>query len=279
MTLNDIKAEVTALGFESEIENDTVFLTALRRALNIVYTERGVHKSVTIICNPVIPKELHEKIAHRGNDAQCFPINGIAYSFSVCGKGSFTVSDALGDIEYRFDTPLAYFRGFVSENAKITFSGEFCYTVYNLSVFECLPGDTEESIPYYRERVEYRISDYAPDFLSLAELPTDRRAERIECAELCGDTLILPYSFSGEVNLKYRSAPPTISNEDADKEIAIPREFLHLVSLLTASYVWLDDDVEKSQYYYSLYRDGIAGVKLYGTRCLNTEYKDVLRWA
>ena len=151
--------------------------------------------------------------------------------------------------------------------------------MYNLSVFECLPGDTEESIPYYRERVEYRISDYAPDFLSLAELPTDGRAERIECAELCGDTLILPYSFSGEVNLKYRSAPPTISNDDADKEIAIPREFLHLVSLLAASYVWLDDDTEKSQYYYSLYRDGIAGVKLYGTRCLNTEYKDVLRWA
>ena len=262
MTLNDIKAEVASLGFESEIEKEDVFLVALRRALDTVYTERGVHKNVRIICNPTPPKTLYEMIIHRGNDTQSFQIEGKAYSFSVCGRGIFTVSDDFGDIEYRFDSPLAYFRGFVNGSATITFS-----------------GDKEEDIPYYSERVEYKISDYAPDFLSLLEMPTDNRQIKLDCAELCGSNLILPYSYIGEVNLKYRSAPPTVSPDEADEEIDLPRELLHLVSLLTASYVWLDDDAEKSRYYYSLYRDAMTGVKLYSTRCLNTEYKDVLRWA
>ncbi len=278
MTFNDIKAEVAALGFESEIEKEEVFITALRRALNTVYTERGVHKNVRIICNPIPPKTLNEQIIHRGGDEQCFPIEGIAYSFSVCGRGVFTVSDSFGDIEYRFDSPLAYLRGFVNGNATITFSGEFCYTVHYLCSFESLSGDKEEDIPYYSERVEYRISDYAPDFLSFVEMPTDSHNVKLECAELCGASLTLPYSFVGEVNLKYRSAPPTVSSDEANEEIELPRELLHLVSLLTASYVWLDDDAEKAQYYYSLYRDAMAGVKLYGTRCINTEYKDVLGW-
>ena len=279
MTLNDIKAEVASLGFESEIEKEDVFLVALRRALDTVYTERGVHKNVRIICNPTPPKTLYEMIIHRGNDTQSFQIEGKAYSFSVCGRGIFTVSDDFGDIEYRFDSPLAYFRGFVNGSATITFSGEFCYTVHNLCDFESLSGDKEEDIPYYSERVEYKISDYAPDFLSLLEMPTDNRQIKLDCAELCGSNLILPYSYIGEVNLKYRSAPPTVSPDEADEEIDLPRELLHLVSLLTASYVWLDDDAEKSRYYYSLYRDAMTGVKLYSTRCLNTEYKDVLRWA
>lgn len=268
-----------ALGFESEIERESVFITALQRALNTVYTERGVHKSVRIICNPITPKTVRETIVHRGKEALCFPIDGTAYSFSVCGKGNCLVSDSLKEIRYRFDSPLTYLCGFVNQNAKITFEGDFYYTVYNLSTFDNLASDKEEDIPFYSERVKYRVSDYAPDFLSFVELPTDSHNNKLTFAELCGENLILPYSFSGEVNLKYRSAPPAVSSDIKDTQIDIPRELLHLVSLLTASYVWLDDDADKAQYYYSLYRDAMAAVKVYGTRCLDTAYTDVLRWA
>ena len=39
------------------------------------------------------------------------------------------------------------------------------------------------------------------------------------------------------------------------------------------------DDPEKAQYYMSLYRDGMSGVKLYTRKNVDTKFNDVTRWA
>ena len=64
-----------------------------------------------------------------------------------------------------------------------------------------------------------------------------------------------------------------------DSEVDIPREIEHLVPLLTAAYVWLDDDEEKASYYMAIYRENLASLKLYSTSCKNNSYVDLTGWA
>ena len=59
----------------------------------------------------------------------------------------------------------------------------------------------------------------------------------------------------------------------------IPSELEHLVALVTASYVWLDDDPEKAQYYMSLYREGMSALKIYTRRAVDTAFTDATGWA
>ena len=79
--------------------------------------------------------------------------------------------------------------------------------------------------------------------------------------------------------LKYRCKPLFDIDTELDGELDIDPECEHLLALLSASYIWLDDDAEKAQYYMSLYREGMASLKLYSTRCVNAEYEDVTGWA
>ena len=46
-----------------------------------------------------------------------------------------------------------------------------------------------------------------------------------------------------------------------DAPLDIPSGAAHLLSLLVAAFIWLDDDAEKAQYYMALYRDGLAAYK------------------
>ena len=89
----------------------------------------------------------------------------------------------------------------------------------------------------------------------------------------------VPYEYAGEIILEYRKKAPAVSINAPDAELDIPSELEHLVALVTASYVWLDDDPEKAQYYMSLYRDGMSGVKLYTRKNVDTKFNDVTRWA
>ena len=51
-----------------------------------------------------------------------------------------------------------------------------------------------------------------------------------------------------------------------------------MLPLLTASFMWLDDDAAKAQYYMSLYRDMVTNVKRFQTSKIDAEYR-VNGWA
>jgi hypothetical protein len=59
---------------------------------------------------------------------------------------------------------------------------------------------------------------------------------------------------------------------DGDIQIDMPRELEHVLPLLVASFLWLDDDEAKAQYYLAIYRDLMNTVRRYGNRCINTAY-------
>ena len=278
MTLTDIKNEIAALGFESEVPLDYSLKSAVQRALDTVYTERSVHGTLRLYQRCPRPKKFIEALTHKGGGEELVEGVGRTYQLCTSGKGSFTVSDGRGDITCSFDGERHIFSGELYGAATLRFLGEYGYTVTDIAFFdEAFP---EGKLPFeYGMWREYALSELAPDFLCLAELPTDKRGKDIQGAHVCCDRLCIPYGYVGEINLKYRRQAPRVSLDAPDEELDLPRETAFLVAMLAASFIWLDDDAERAQYYRSLYREGMSAVKLYDTRCLEAEYSDVTGWA
>lgn len=279
MTLNDLKEEISALGFEREIELDKSLVFAIRRAMNTVYTERGVYNRLSLEHYPILPTLVCKKLIHKPKNVESFDINGRAYSFTACGNGSFSIEENGKVQTHLFNSPKHLFRGFISEKARLSFEGDFTFEILNISVFESVKNEREEDIFPYGEPFEYKINEYSKDFHSFASLPKDEWGRTISGASLSGNKMFIPWDYRGTVNLSYKVAPPEISMDACDDEIPIPREIEHLIPLLTAAYYWVDDSPEKAEYYLALYRDALRIVKLYSTRALGGGYEDVTGWA
>ena len=279
MTLNDLKEELSAMGFENSIEADKNLILAVRRALATVYTERGVYKSFKMSHYPALPSLICKRLTHTPGETETFTLMGEAFSFSVFGSGAFSIiSDGVKTV-HEFDTLRYVWRGFISPSAVLEFFGDTPFSVMNLAVFEKKPAASEEKICVYGEPLEYSLSELVPDFHSFASLPTDISGKEIKGAILSSEKLLLPFSYQGEVNLSYKAAPPKISLDRMDEELMLPKETEHLTALLSAAYYWLDDDADKANFYLALYKDALKGVKQYDTRQLGGGYKNVTGWA
>jgi hypothetical protein len=274
MTLNDIRQEIAALGFENGIEDEISFLCAVRRALTTIYNDKKICRTLKIMQRPLYPTKHIEKIEHKGDEKiKIIPV-GMSYSFKVSGNGSFTVLiDGLKDT-YTFNSYYSEFSGIIIGESYIEFEGDCDYTVYDLCFF-----DATYDAPIFKNEKEYVISQTVDDFLGFEGLPTDSDGKEIPGVRINGESMFVPYFYTGEINLSYRQAPPRISLEEADDKIPLPKDVEHLVALLAASYVWFDDDPERSMHYLALYREGMATAKLYGAKTGAPVYEDVLRWA
>lgn len=279
MTLNDLKDEISALGFEQEISIDKNLIFAIKRAMSTVYTERGVYRTFFIEHRPIMPTLICKNITHVANTSENFNIKGRAYSFTVCGTGSFAIEENGVRTEHSFSSPLYLWRGFISGNAKLSFFGEFSFDVFNIAVFDTVRSGREEDLFAYGEPFEYRLSDIREDFHSFASLPTDEYDREIVGAVLSTDTLIIPWGYRGRINLTYKAAAPKIRTDSPDEDIGVSKEVEHLIALLTASYYWADDAPDKAEYYLALYKDALESVKRFDTRRLGGGYCDVTGWA
>ena len=112
-----------------------------------------------------------------------------------------------------------------------------------------------------------------------SEAPTDKLVQRLEEN---GVRVYAPVLKNGEMFAVEHQEDFTLSDYGIREPVGDPFYGdcdVAIVPLLAAAYVWLDDDAEKAQYYMSLYRDGMASLKLYSPRCVSTEYEDVTGWA
>ena len=279
MTLNDLKDELSALGFEREIAIDKSLILAVKRALSTVYTERSVYNAFSIEHHPIMPTLVCKSLVHNPQCIESFTLSGKAYSFTASGTGTFTIENGSTVKEYSFSAPLYLWQDFISGEATITFSGDFSFEIFNLAVLESVRSSRKEDIFAYGEPFEYRLSEIKNDFHSFATLPTDADGREIESAILEGDKLLIPWGYNGRINLLYKVKAPEISIDEPDREIDMPREIEHLIALLASAYYWADDAPDKAEYYLSLYRDAMKSVKLFNTRRLGGGYNNVTGWA
>ena len=279
MTLNDLRDEIAALGFEDSVEINKSLTTAANRALITLFTERPVARTVRITKVCEAPLFHVPKINHSGAHDVTVGLLGRAFSFRVSGKGHFTVSDGIVTSTKEFDAPDARFCGKIrNAGASITFSGDYLYTVFDFACYSELTGEREKDIPEYSPYTEYDINFMFGDFLSFLEPPRENGTV-INDAVMQNGIIRLPTGKYSEISLTYARMPRRVSEDNPGDEIDVSGECSPLLSLLCASYMWLDDDADKAQYYMSLYRNGMSFIRRYNTSISECGYNDVLGWA
>ena len=183
MTLNELKTEVTKLGFERDVDDDENFILCANRALKIMLAERKITK--TVLLNTV------EYMNEENNEKQSYEID-------------FT-------------------------------------KIY-------------------------------PDFVSFVNQIKGMKGEIIASIAASDGIIYVPVDFKGSILVTYQRLPEPMLASDGDIQIDMPRELEHVLPLLVASFLWLDDDEAKAQYYLAIYRDLMNTVRRYGNRCINTAY-------
>ncbi len=279
MTLDQLFEEVSALGFDDAAEYDDGFLFFARRAIRQINAEWAEERVARILLpSPKISFTL-DRYVHRGGEVH-FELSGAALSFTVCGKGGFTLLDGRGsEITANFDTPHGEYREFLYGGGRLTFFGEYAFSALGITAYETLVSDEKANIPISSGFETVCISAHVRDFGGITAPVTDSRGRTIDGAAVSGDTLTLPCGSPRDVIIRYQRAPILPTMDDGDREIDIPKRCEGMLPLLTAAYLWLDDDPEKAEYYMALYREESERTRRFMPMSISASYGDVTGWA
>lgn len=278
MTISELKSDVAHLGFEKEIEDEALFFASANRALSLIYIDRPVSKTATLSFRGPRITLLRDLIEHKGGEHIVIPITGKSLSFRSSGVGTCYISDSSGTSTVKLNGDRQLTKQFLSSDGSITFTGEFSYTINNLAVFEDLLSNNAIDIPEYSPNRELSPEDYCDGFRAFSGYPKDKFGNTVDAVKLVDGKVIAPFDYRGDLYLTYYRTPAPIKSSTYDEKIDVTDECAPLLPILTASFLWLDDDAGKAQYYMSLYRDMIANIRRFSNNKVDTEYS-VNGWA
>lgn len=283
MQVKDIYSEVARLGFDTLLEDEKMFYQTLNRAILQTAYDLPDKKSVCIRHAPMKNLlgdhqlcKVHKKPTGgaliignaEGAKAYYFECNGNGYAYIETAENK-TLG---GPIALKSNGEYKAYRGvirdgesFVDAAIRLHFEGDYSYNVTNVALYADTTGDNSESVPQYASRVMYDMRNVASDFLSFA-------SPVIECADgvplkdeydIIGEhTLYLPYYKAGVYYVKYNRRPQaveyTMSPSDDTQSVDVSQAVSECISLLIASYLWLDDDSDLALHYRSLYQERVA---------------------
>ncbi len=273
MKLKDLKKEVCALSFITPENANVGFITSVRRALSIIFSDLRISgkKTLTVPKKSICKSE--KNILHKGNESLTLPLAGRAYSIKLSGKGWFIIHDGAISRRESFDDDDVSFRGFLTSGGTVEFCGEYAYTVVSLLCFSDISSDRLTDIPLDDENF-IDMSGH-PDFFAFSGPPSDGSGKGIRGAVLDGAKILLPNDFCGRVTVHYRKRPKNIL-DDGDETVDLPHGYLPLLAPLCASFLLADDDRELSECYMALYKSMADGMK---TSSANAEYVKTNGWA
>lgn len=278
MTLRELQTEVSALGFDSTVDCDALFITSANRALDLIYDECCITGDVSILTvRPPVLKHI-DALVHIGGAVDALPISGRAYSMYVSGDGLITVETGGESHSASFSGKNVLVRGFINGNGVMTFSGDSGYSVTSLYIYGEIFGDKESDIPDGTDLHFYDVREYVNDFVSFVSPARDHKGNIIKNATLSDGKLIIRGEYNGAVHLTYRRSPKRVTG-DLDSTIDVPRDEEARLSILTAAFLWLDDDEEKAKYYMQLYREFRTKHRDVSVGSGTAEYVNENRWA
>ena len=294
MTVSQLYESVAMLGFEDSLENDMRFIYAANRALLQVNSIRPATSSCQLVHNPLknaIKGASFEPIEVCGE--ACFTAHSAkSYYFEAYGKGKLFIEKEtengyepitpVSGIAFNSDKGFSGYRGlikhygyFVDSGIRLRFVGDYLFYVKNVAMYEHIFSENVEDIPAYEPYTRYDLSHILTDFLSLPAPPQVIKEDFVYINNGYdvedGHVVLLPYSEKGIYKVTYNRVPKkieAIGDPENDPIIDLEEDLGALLPILVASYVWLDDEPEKSQYYMNLYLERALdiGKKSYSTK-------------
>lgn len=286
MRVQELYEQVAGLGFEKSLEDEDWFYQAANRALLQVNFIRPAISSYVIDHKPMknlldvgfTPVLRSEELTYDAEDVK-------AYYFETKGVGSAYVEryDAnenrwiMVSDEIRFNNTKAFVaysglvkdgKRFIKGPVRLRFTGDYIYSIKCVALYQHVYSDKAEDIPAYEPYVRYDLTKLTEDFLTFSDPPiTDdeeyrRLNEDYDVED--GRIILLPYLVSGCFKILYNRKPKQIENKGPAQEnedvIDLDEELCSLLPVLIASYIWLEDEPDRAQYYYTLYQARAAEI-------------------
>lgn len=286
MNVGELYKQVAQLGFADSLEDSDRFYFAVNRALLQVCKVRPAINYCIINHNPLVNliKESTFTPIEKIDDITFEVIDAKAYSFEADGNGTVYIenydSDAsnwrvIGMVELKSKQTFVGYKGLIKNEGSFTsglvrlrFSGEFLYSIKNVAMYQHLYSNAITDIPKYEPFTRYNLRNIVSDFMAFNCPPILETAENTllnQGYEQEGDsTILLPYDKRGVYKVLYERRPKSIENTGAASDdtqiIDLDDELCALMPILIASYVWIDDEPQKSEYYLSLYRERVSDI-------------------
>ena len=268
MKINRIYEETAALCREGRVEERAVFCAALNRALSEVGRLSPEKKRKKILHD--LPEALFSLQTPRrvssGEPLTVKCVNVSAVALSGFGEGAVTVLvDGIFcrtlTLTGEFDHRLLLSSLCEKERGEVTllFTSERTLALETLALYGCLFSRCEE-VPMGNREILYPMGD---DFLGFTgELFKDGRAI-LEGAGLClsDKGVFIDRSMKGIYEVGYYAAPQEISETMEEEELYLEKNCEHLLLLLTAYYLSLEDDDGRCEEYLARYREALAAYK------------------
>jgi hypothetical protein len=304
MTVSELYRSVAQLGFEESLEYDDAFYFAANRAV--------------LQINAIRPATRHCILRHRVPENRisggtldsvekieelCFYADNVkSYYFEADGLGILYIermdeaSSAwviIDVVEFSGKSGFTPYRGFIKRGGefvdgrvRMRFAGQYVYSLRGVAMYAHLYSDKVADVPAYEPYTRYDVSAMVPDFLGLASPPIDEteQLKRIDHGYDVenGRVILLSREAEGTYKVLYKRQPAVLVDEgspsDDDTVIDLDADLAALMPVLVASYVWMDDEPEKAQYYLALYQEQAAELERRGRNMAPVNYRNVYGW-
>ena len=290
MNVKELYDSVAQLGFETSLESDERFLYAANRAIlqvNRVKPLTSIYKLNHFPLTNIIAGEHFEPVCKDKEEIIFVAKGARSYYFECNGNGNVIIekstdcktwdANPIGAITLSsVDNRFIEYKGLISDagNAvdewvRLRFVGDYLYYVQNVAMYGSLLSANEKDVPVYGRNTVYDIASLTSDFMAFV-CPPIADANMGKAFVLNRDyfieeegKILIPASVKGVYDVCYKRKPREITVEGLEKEeqIDLPEELCAILPNLVASYIWVDDEPDKAQYYLSLYREQVAEIE------------------
>lgn len=288
MTIQELYESVAQLGFETELEDNNRFYYAVDRALlqvNRIRPATSIYKLNHFPLENRLTDDTFEPVI-KDDEALVFVAdNAKSYYFECNGNGLATIEktadgetwETIKSIDLVSENGrFIEYKGLILDGeeqylgtVRIKFSGDYVYYVQNVALYGGLLGVGAEKVPAYSKYIAYDLASLTDDFLSFV-CPPIVDATRGKGFVLNDDyfvegtsKILIPASTVGIFDVCYnRRITEVKASDDMETTIIdLDDDLAAVLPNLVASYIWVDDEPAKAEYYLTLYREQVAEIR------------------
>lgn len=261
MTVKALMDEVVSLGFSDGISDERGFYFAANRAAAEIAKDRPTVKTLTVRKENLLPKKQHPTVTHPGGTDVSVPLSGGSCTFRVSGEGTYGLAreGTYGLRPFRGENVLCKLPAAAGD--VLLFSGEYDYTVYDLCEYDAAPAPGRIGLCVKGEPLVLRGEEIDENFLAFTDYPMTPQGRAVPILSASPCEIRVKEDYEGQILLSYGVLPKKMAPDEPGANIDLCPAVLSLLPLLTAAYLWLDEEPAKAQYYMGLYRSGMRSLR------------------